>query len=115
MEQDRLRDVDFADKEVAKLKKKEKNMKRKHREAVVRGEDGHGTGAQLIPIEDGESEGEPEQEAEQRPQQIEHRRPKKWFEDTSSDEERSARKRHFSQPEPDSLEDLEAVASSLLG
>lgn len=119
-EHHRLMDADVLDKEAAKLKKREKRAKRKAREA----EEAKGAGGRevvLVPFDgdqdDGEDEGvgEEEQEEQEAVPEVNKKRPKKWFEDDSEDEGKFKRKRKERTPEPDNLEDLEAVAAGLLG
>lgn len=110
-EQERLQNADLTDKQAAKLKKKEKKAKRKAREAAERSEDGEEDEAVLGPDDGSEDEGGngmmgqvPESKS---------KRPRKWFEDDSGNETKQ-RHRHADRREPESLEDLEAVASGLL-
>ncbi|CAF9917002.1 MAG: ATP-dependent RNA helicase dbp4 [Heterodermia speciosa] len=113
-EQERLRDADGTDKAAAKLKRREKKAKRRAREA----EEGAGEGVErrvtLAPYE-GEGGMEDLREAEE-DQEVEEKRPKKWFEDDSEDEPKSKRKKKAKEPspEPETLLDLEAVAAGLL-
>ena len=126
-EQERLQAADAADKLAAKAKKREKREKRKAREAGEMVEDDAEDGqVMLVPYED--DGGEPDDggfeavsnsedvEEEPRPEPVK-KRPKKWFEDESGDEK--ARKRNGKNQgdsgEPETLEDLEAMASGLLG
>lgn len=110
-EQERLQNADLTDKQAAKLKKKEKKAKRKAREAAERSDDGEEDEAVLGPGDGSEDEGGngmmgqvPEPKS---------KRPRKWFEDDSGDETKQ-RHRHADRREPESLEDLEAVASGFL-
>lgn len=91
--------ADVADKALAKQKRREKREKRKARERED--EDGEAQGAVLEEEEDGFPKPEPA------------RRAKKWFEDASSDDNTKRRKQ--TQQEPQTLEDLEALAQGLLG
>ncbi|KAK7416934.1 ATP-dependent RNA helicase dbp4 [Neonectria magnoliae] len=130
----RVRDADVDDKQVAKQKKRDKRDKRKAREAmelaginpdaapmlqtVDDGDDGDDGDDPLefmrsLPIagEGSGSDGEPEPS---------RKRAKKWFED-DSDEEREAKKAKKGRgkviemdQEPETLEDLEALATGLL-
>lgn len=116
-EQEVLQAADLVDKQAAKAKKKEKREKRKAREAAEAAEDWEERQAVLIPYEGPDMEGEegddiPEQEMEG----PRKKRPKKWFEDDSDDENKFKRNRRVTNAveEPETLEDLEAVASGLL-
>lgn len=91
--------ADVTDKALAKQKRREKREKRKARERED--EDGEAQGAVLEEEEDGFPKPEPA------------RRAKKWFEDASSDDNTKRRKQ--TQQEPQTLEDLEALAQGLLG
>lgn len=110
-EQERLQNADLTDKQAAKLKKKEKKAKRKAREAAERSEEEEGDQVVLKPDVDSEDEGEDNSTG--KAPEPQRKRPKKWFEDYSEDEAKQHR-RHANPIEPDSLEDLEAVASGLL-
>ena len=119
-EQDRLMDADVLDKEAAKMKKRERRTKRKAREAEeAKGVEGREV--VLIPFEHGEDVGEDEVGSDEDPEEqeevpeVKKNKPKKWFEDDSEGEGRLRRKRSKRTPEPDTLEDLEAMASGLLG
>lgn len=124
-ETERVREADVDDKAHAKQKRREKRDKRKAREAMERAGIDPDEAPQLqavdeedplallrsLPIagEESESEAEPPK-----------KRAKKWFED-DSDEEREQAKRKKSrgkvfevQDEPETLEDLEALATGLL-
>lgn len=112
-EQKKLQAADVIDKQTAKGKRKEKREKRKAREAAET-EDGEGAQAILVPYEEPDDSGGAQARGEDATPII--KRPKKWFEDDSSDE-RKPKRRAFtksSQAEPDTLEGLEAVAASLL-
>jgi ATP-dependent RNA helicase DDX10/DBP4 len=127
-EASKIREADVDDKQLEKKKRKDKKEKRKAREAaeaaesendgapeLVGGEDDTDPLALLrsLPLpEDEEDEDEDEDDQNQRPS----KRPKKWFEDDEEDEERTAGKGHFVEAaeEPETLEDLEALASGLL-
>lgn len=126
-EQERLQAVDLADKLAVKAKKKEKREKRKAREAAENEEDAtEDRQVILVPFEGEEGEvdvGESDDaaisqhsEEESRPEPVK-KRPKKWFEDDSGDERKFKRKRRTEAPvgEPETLENLEAMASGLLG
>ena len=116
-EQELLQAADLVDKQTAKAKKKEKREKRKAREAAEADEGEEERQAVLVPYEEPEEDGEQgegllEQDVEEPPK----KRPKKWFEDDSGDEMKFKRNRRTAHAveEPETLEDLEAVASGLL-
>jgi len=119
-EQERLQTADVADKHAAKAKKIEKREKRKAREAAENhDEDGDGRQAVLVPSEedDGEFGHAGELSEEDESPVPTKKRPKKWFEDDSGDEKESKRRRKANddvQEEPETLENLEAMASGLL-
>ncbi|KAK4696551.1 ATP-dependent RNA helicase DDX10/DBP4, partial [Lecanoromycetidae sp. Uapishka_2] len=118
-EHERLQTADVADKQAAKAKKKEKRDKRKARLAAEKDDEvGEERRAVLIPYEedDVEDEGEGEGESFGRDETppLPRKRPKKWFEDDSTDE-KSKRRRKAVDDEPETLEDLEAMASGMLG
>lgn len=119
----RIREADLEDKQLAKEKKREKREKRKARESAERAGvlyDGPAVGdvgdsedplalLKSLPVA-GEDE---EEDGHTKPAS----RPKKWFEDDSDEEERKAkRRRHVIETtdEPETLEDLEALATGLL-
>jgi ATP-dependent RNA helicase DDX10/DBP4 len=118
----RVREADIADKELAKEKKRDKRDKRKAREVaeqdsaeepsdVLEAGEHKDPMALLrsLPLHDDEDE-----EVEERPA----KRPKKWFEDDSDEERKVAKKKknHVVEAadEPETLEDLEALAAGLL-
>ncbi|KAJ9150730.1 RNA helicase [Pleurostoma richardsiae] len=128
----RAKEADAEDKELAKLKRREKRARRKEREAEERGDvrPAAARAAQLEAAEDegdplallrslpiaGEEEGEREEEEEERPA----KRAKKWFEKDEDDESKTMKKAKGGKKvfemaeEPDTLEDLEALAAGLL-
>ena len=128
-EQERLQTADLADKEAAKAKKKEKREKRKARErdAAESEEPDEGTGAVLLVPDEGFEEGVGEDadfdafaEENVTSEAPASKRRKKRFEDDSGDETKSKhqkRRQHDEEVmhEPETLEDLEAMASGLLG
>ncbi|RDL30772.1 RNA helicase [Venustampulla echinocandica] len=116
----RVQEADLDDRELAKSKKREKREKRKAREAAdmagsdedvpglvaanSRGQDDAMELLASLPLAD-EEEGRAT------------KRPKKWFEDDSDDEKKRSKKkaRVLEAPdEPETLEDLEALAAGLL-
>jgi ATP-dependent RNA helicase DDX10/DBP4 len=116
----RVREADLDDKQLAKQKKKEKKAKKKAREAAERAGITQDTGPELSDPEDGEdplallaSLPLADDDEEERPA----KRPKKWFEDDSDEERKVAKKKHRvieTEDEPETLEDLEALAAGLL-
>ena len=126
-EQERLQNADVADKQAARAKRKEK---RERRNAAVRGEPDGEARVVLIPAHEGADEedafveGGPsadelerargsEGEHEREPAKMKRR--KKWFEDGSGDETASKRRAHDMMQEPETAEELEAMAAGLLG
>lgn len=126
MESSRVKEADVEDKQLAKQKKKEKRDKRKAREAEERGLARPQTTTQLegadededplallrsLPLGDeAESDGEDE-----RPR----KKAKKWFQNDSDVEDAAPKKKAKKKvievtEEPDTLEDLEALATGLL-
>ena len=121
-EQARLQSADLADKQAAKAKRKERREKRKARETEEAADEDNaeGRGAVLVPFEgdvgedldaldvrdDSDVGGNPVR-----------KRAKKWFEDDSDEGKKSKRtgKAGIGAEEPETLEDLEAMASGLLG
>ena len=117
-EQEVLQAADLLDKQTAKAKKKGKREKRKAREAAEAGEGGGERQAVLVPYEEPAVEMEQgEGGSDEETEEPEKKRPKKWFEDDSGDETKFKRDRRATNAveEPETLEDLEAVASGLLG
>ena len=125
-EQTRLQAADLADKQAAKAKRKEKREKRKAREAQEAddGDNDEGRQAVLMPFEGDIGrdldtlDTRDESEGVQSPEPVK-KRPRKWFEDDSDEGGNSKWKRKSEDVvpvrEPETLEDLEAVASGLLG
>jgi ATP-dependent RNA helicase DDX10/DBP4 len=122
----RVREADLDDKQLAKQKKREKREKKKAREAAEKtGIDDEGA-PELVGLEDGEDPMDllrslplPEDDEEEKEEERPAKRPKKWFEDDSEDEtKKTARKKRLvieAEDEPETLEDLEALAAGLLG
>lgn len=123
-QQARLQTADPADKQAAKAKRKEKREKRKAREAkeVADNNDREGIQAVLVPLEGdiGEDldalDARDESDVGESPEPVK-KRPRKWFEDDADDvmESKRNRKGKNETQEPETLEDLEAMASGLLG
>ena len=128
-EQERLQNADVADKQAARAKRKEK---RERRNAADKGEPRGETRVVLIPRNEGEDEADAfgeegvsadelerareidrENEREHEPAKIKRR--KKWFEDDAGDETGSKRRAQNIMQEPETAEDLEAIAAGLLG
>jgi len=118
----RIREADLTDKQLAKDKKREKREKRKAKETAER-EESDDEAPMLANTNDQEDplallsslpldEDEENDIRDKRPP----KRPKKWFEDDSEEEKVSKRNRRVieSAAEPESLEDLEALAAGLL-
>ena len=113
MERERVRLADVRDKEMAKEKKREKREKRKARAKEEReGANGGERVAVLAPAEEMEETRDDSEDMEQPPPQ---KRKKKWFEDVSDDETGDSKRATQAAEEPETLEDLEAMASGLLG
>ena len=114
----RTRVADQQDKALAKSKKQAKKAKRKQRETEEAAEGGSERAervAYLAPLNEEEF---PEQDSVP----AVAKRPKKWFEDASSGDEqqkskgkKERRRKEHTLAEPQTLEDLEALASGLLG
>ncbi len=137
-EAERAREMDEIDKDVARGKKREKKEKRKERERAERegrrvekgakGEDGdedEDEGVQLILYGDAEGDELFDHEADMdvdEPAPRKSKRQKKWFEDASDDDEgapsskkkKGKKTRRGEDDAPQTLEDLEALASGLL-
>lgn len=125
----RVKEADVLDRKLAKDKKREKKEKRKRREAEVlaemESEDDEDAGPHFLPYEapepfeasdDDEGGVEVEVEVEER----DTKRQRKWFEDDPEEEKEKKRKKSRGKiieavDEPETLEDLEMLASGLLG
>lgn len=115
--------ADVEDKAAAKAKKKEKLRKRKERERNETTEAGDDDDEEIELADAGEdllanfrADAEySEEEQEEQP----HKKEKKWFQSDSEDEEKTAKKRKKNKAraveEPETLEDMEALAAGLLG
>ena len=115
-EKNRVQAADLLDKQTAKEKRKERREKKKAREAADKEEDEGGVRAILVPFEGPDDNGQLSGGSSPAPERP-TKRPKKWFEDDSEDDGNKRRRgtaRHTVH-DPDSLEDLEAMASGLLG
>ncbi|EFE43838.1 hypothetical protein TRV_01412 [Trichophyton verrucosum HKI 0517] len=125
LETERARLADIRDKEIAKQKKREKKEQRRakaraEREAAA--EDGDGPVAYLAPYEGAEGEGgdvmeDEREENETRPPSKKQKKARDDHHDTSDrKEKKKGTKTTFDEPaEMQTLEDLEAFASGLLG
>ena len=138
-EAERAREADVLDKEVARGKRREKIGRRKDREGAERDgrglgreeqRDGDGeVGVQLVPYDEADEpvmDADGDGDANERPvPKVTAKRQKKWFEDASSNDEdegthqkeksKKAKKRQSGEDDqPQTLEDLEAMASGLL-
>ncbi|KAJ9647762.1 ATP-dependent RNA helicase dbp4 [Coniosporium tulheliwenetii] len=124
-ERERVGRADVGDKALAKEKRREKREKRRRREREEEGvgvgveveRDGEGADAFADFVRDTAGLVEEDGDEEEWPQK---KRPKKWFEDDDSDDEgrrngKSKRRKAAEREEPETLEDLEALASGLLG
>jgi ATP-dependent RNA helicase DDX10/DBP4 len=115
----RVREADLDDKQLAKQKKREKKERRKAREEAQAAGLSEHEGPTLAD-EDGQDPLEllrslpmADDEEEERPA----KRPKKWFENDSEDEKKTSKRRGRvieAEDEPETLEDLEALAAGLL-
>lgn len=132
-EAERTRQADIRDKEVAKQKKQAKKEKRKARERAEAADlsegddDGEEGVAYLAPAKGAENVGvdldalDWSQERSDESAGEEASKPKKWFQRDSDDErdsrgqKRQKRGRADAGDEPQTLEDLEALAANLLG
>ncbi|KAI9649877.1 ATP-dependent RNA helicase dbp4 [Ciborinia camelliae] len=120
-EAERVREADLLDKQTAKDKKREKREKRKAREAALNDDDDD-EAPELADAGDDEDPmallrslplPEDDEDSTARPA----KRPKKWFEDDSDDERKVAKRKSRvieAADEPETLEDLEALAAGLL-
>ena len=116
----RVREADLDDKQLAKEKKREKREKRKARETAEKaGDDG---GAPEL-VDTGEDPlallgSLPLAEDDEEEEAPAAKRPKKWFEDDSEEERKASKKKKRriieADDEPETLEDLEALAAGLL-
>jgi len=110
----RVKEADVEDKVTVKEKRRLKNEKRKAREKEALEDESEGNeerGAVLVPYEEDEG-GRAEVGNEDVEKKSLPKRKKKWFEDDSEDEKGTKRRKAVEEPE--TLEDLEALASGLL-
>jgi len=113
-EAQRVNEADAEDKMTVKEKRRLKKEKRKAREREALEDESEGDeekGAVLVPFEE-EGDGSARIEVDETDEKPAPKRKKKWFEDDSGDEE--GKKRRKAVQEPETLEDLEALASGLL-
>jgi ATP-dependent RNA helicase DDX10/DBP4 len=130
--------ADELDKEVARTKKREKKEKKKERERrrhigiadeeEADDDQGEAAGVQLVPYSDADDMREGEQEEGEQEAPPKAKRAKKWFEDASDDEDgdeagnitgktsknKKKKNRHAHDEHPQTLDELEALASGLL-
>ncbi len=113
----RVREADLDDKQLAKQKKREKREKRKAREAAEMAGSDEDEAPELVDEDDQDPmallASLPLADEDERPA----KRPKKWFEDDSGDEKKVAKRKGRvieADDEPETLEDLEALAAGLL-
>lgn len=123
-EGERVKNADVEDRKLAKDKRREKKEKRKRREAEAEAEAAaeaeakESTGApRFLPYEAPEVEEEEEEEEDQEEEAEEEegrnmKRQRKWFEDELEHKEENIIE---AAEEPETLEDLEELASGLLG
>ena len=112
-EEERVRNADLEDKRTEKEKRRVRKEKRKAREALEIDEKAeNGRQAILIPFEEPEANSVDEKEDSN----STRKRPKKWFEDDSDNDSNSIARKQAREfiVEPETLEDLEALASGLL-
>ena len=123
----KVRVADLDDKQTAKQKKREKREKQKEKlRAAMAGDDDEALDLaddkreveeslaflQSLPVAGGNASESDSEDKDERPT----KRPKKWFQDDSEDEGAAANKPRVieADDEPDTLEDLEALAAGLL-
>ncbi|KAH0551136.1 ATP-dependent RNA helicase dbp4 [Trichoglossum hirsutum] len=121
-EKERVKVADAVDKQLVREKKRERKEKRKAREMAER-EIGDEMHVELgTPDDEGLDDGDDSVKVAPRRVEVEghpQKRAKKWFEDDSEDGAKRVKKRTGriieATEEPETLEDLEALASGLLG
>ncbi|KAH9870388.1 ATP-dependent RNA helicase dbp4 [Plenodomus lingam] len=112
--------ADIEDKATAKAKRKEKLRKRKERERNEATE-GVDQGAEVAdPGEDPLANFRADAEYSDEEEELPKKKEKKWFQSDSEDDEKSAKKRKKNKSkhvveQPETLEDMEALAAGLLG
>jgi ATP-dependent RNA helicase DDX10/DBP4 len=117
-EAERVKRADVEDKMLFKEKRKAKKEKRKKRERELMEEEneteGGERGAVLVPQQDQQKEDNVH--SENVTEKLPKKRTKKWFEDDSGDERGTRKGKRWREAvdEPETLEDLEALASGLL-
>lgn len=120
-EGERVKDADVEDRKLAKEKRREKKEKRKRREAEAEAEAKESAGPRFLPYEAPEEQSEEEEEEEEKEEGEEEeeemgkrdvKRQRKWFESESEHKEENVIE---AAEEPETLEDMEALASGLLG
>ncbi|KAF1840828.1 DEAD-domain-containing protein [Cucurbitaria berberidis CBS 394.84] len=118
-----VQEADVEDKAAAKAKRKEKLQKRKERERnektenAEQGVEVEDAGEDLLANFRADAEFSDEDEADEQPKK-QKKREKKWFESDSEDEEKIKKKKKKTKhvvEEPETLEDMEALAAGLLG
>ncbi|MCJ1250623.1 ATP-dependent RNA helicase dbp4 [Trapelia coarctata] len=115
-EAQRVKEADAEDKMTVKEKRRVKKGKRKAREREAledESEGDDGKGAVLVPFGEDESGALGAGKGEETDEETIPKRKKKWFEEDSGDEK--GKKRRKAVEEPETLEDLEALAAGLLG
>ena len=118
-EQARVQAADLLDKRTAKEKRRERRERRKQAQAVLDAKEASGPREDVLVPFDEEENTLGDDEAQDEPMELKvgpvSKRPKKWFEDMSEDDEYALEKqRNVLWQEPEDLEDLEALASGLL-
>lgn len=117
-EAERVKQADLADKALAKDKKRAKKEKRKERERAEEDEEEEGAAlddgedAMANFIADAQDSDEEEDEEPEEREEKPAKRPKKWFEE---DGPAMKKRKQQTEAEPETLEDLEALASRMLG
>lgn len=115
LEAQRVKEADTEDKMTVKEKRRLKKEKRKAKEQEALEDESEADeekGAVLVPFEE-DGNGNARIEDEETVEKPAPKRRKKWFEDDSGDEKGKQRRKAVEEPE--TLEDLEALASGLLG
>ncbi|KAI9667472.1 MAG: ATP-dependent RNA helicase dbp4 [Bathelium mastoideum] len=121
-EKERIRSADVADKATAKEKRRTKKEKKRAREREGMDGEDDAAGVELLNSgEDAFANFLADAEAVDQPSESDHlpepspKRQKKWVEDDSGDESaKTAQKETIDRAQPETLEDLEALATNLL-